>query len=171
MYVLEPRPGEKDRYFGCQECINKRTQQLENRDNLMSATSQFFFAAGTAISGGRSLTIETDIIKVCATAIISGFVCGTSTAGLLGWCFNKCFLRDRHCQHVTVVPVETIGDRSSPQAATAPQALPASTQVETAPTASTRGGTAPTARNDGTEVRFITSPQEFRRRFASAIRT
>lgn len=161
MYVLEPRPGEKDRYFGCLECVNKRQQQLENRDSLMYTTYHVFLAAGTVISGGRSLTIETNIFTVCATTIIGGFVGGACTAGLLSWCFNKCFLRDRHCQHVTIVPVKTAGDRPPPQAAKAPQAPPASARSETAPP----------VRNDGPEVRFITSPREFRQRFASAIRT
>ena len=169
MYVLEPRPGDKERYYGCLECIEKRQEQLDYRDSLMSNTSHVFFVAGTAISGGCSLTIETNIFTVCATAIVGGFVCGASTAGLVSWCYNKCFLRDRHCQHY--VPVKTTGNGSSPQAATAPQAPPADTPVETAPPVSTQAEIAPPARNDGSEVRFITSPREFRQRFASAIRT
>ena len=169
MYVLEPRPGDKERYYGCIDCINKRQRQLDYRDNLMSNTSRVFFAAGTAISGGCSLTIETNIFTVCATAIVGGFVCGAGTAGLVSWCFNKCFLRDRHCQHL--VPVKTIDNEPSPQAATAPQEPPADTRVETAPPVSTRTETAPPGRNDGSEVRFITSPREFRQRFANAIRT
>ena len=121
MYVLEPRPGDKERYYGCLDCINKRQQQLDHRDSLMTNTSRVFFAAGTAISGGCSLTIDTNIFTVCATAIVGGSVCGAGTAWLVSWCFNKCFLRDRHCQHL--VPVKTIGNGASPQAAQAAQAL------------------------------------------------
>lgn len=159
MYVLPPRPGDKERYYGCLECIEKRQERLDYRDSLMTNTSRVFFAAGTAISGGCSLTIDTNIFTVCATAIVGGSVCGASTAWLVSWCFDKCFLRDRHCQHF--IPVKTIGNGASPQAAQAPQALPTSTPVETAPP----------ARNDGSEVRFISSPKEFRQRFANAIRT
>ena len=169
MYVLEPRPGDKERYYGCLECIEKRQEQLDYRDSLMTNTSRVFFAAGTAISGGCSLTIDTNIFTVCATAIVGGSVCGASTAWLVSWCFNKCFLRDRHCQHL--VPVKTVGNESSPQAATAPPAPPANTRVETAPLVSTQTETAPPVRNDGSEVRFITSPRAFRQRFANAIRT
>lgn len=183
MYVLEPRPGDKERYYGCLDCINKRQQQLDHRDSLTTNASRVFFAAGTAISGGCSLTIETNIFTVCATAIVGGSVFGASSAWLVSWCFNKCFLRDRHCQHL--VPVKTIDNEpspqaatapeiiaqnASPQAATAPQAPPADTRVETAPPVSTQTETAPPVRNDGSEVRFITSPREFRQRFANAIR-
>ena len=168
MYVLEPRPGDKERYYGCLDCINKRQQQLDHRDSLTTNASRVFFAAGTAISGGCSLTIETNIFTVCATAIVGGSVFGASSAWLVSWCFNKCFLRDRHCQHL--VPVKTIDNASSPQTATAPQAPPADTRVETAPPVSTQTETAPPVRNDGSEVRFITSPREFRQRFANAIR-
>ena len=168
MYVLGPRPGETEHYYGCLECVTKRQKQLEYLDGLMSTTSRVFFAAGTALSGGRSLTIETNIFTVCATAIVGGSVFGASSAWLVSWCFNKCFLRDRHCQHL--VPVKTIDNEPSPQAATAPQAPPADTRVETAPTVSTQTETAPPVRNDGAEVRFITSPREFRQRFANAIR-
>ena len=101
-----PSPvGVKNAYYGCRECVLQRGRLLGSRNSLMSSTSSFFFAAGAVICSGRLVAVEAGVFQLYTTAAACGFLCGTLASQLVGWCYEHCYLRDRHCQHVDTASI------------------------------------------------------------------
>lgn len=169
-------------YHGCYDCAKRREQQLATRNNIKYYTSRFFLAVGLAISGRHSLTLEKSLLEnpFAAFAAVAGcgFLCGTATSESLGWCYNKCFLQDRLCQHIRNLPPYLVSN--TPADAQAAQVPAAETQAAQAPAADTQAAQAPAADastessppvNHKPGIGFVTDRLRFRQQFSRAIET
>ena len=161
MYIVQTPVGEENPYYGCDDCLKRRKQRLKTRDSLKSNTSRFFLTVGTVVSGGHSLTLDNNVFVAGATGAGCGFLCGILTSALLGWCYEKCFLKDlkdRHCQHVRVFPLYVVDN------------LPPDAQASQVPAADSQTNAAPPVDNDDSRVCFITNRKRFREQFSEAIK-
>ena len=162
MYIVQTPVGHENPYYGCGDCLKRLKQRLKTRDSLKSNTSRFFLTVGAVISGGRSLTLDNNVFVAGATAAGCGFLCGTLASALLGWCYEKCFLKDlkdRHCQHVRVFPLYVVDNR------------PPDAQPSQVPAAGAQTKAAPPVDNDDPQARFITNRKRFQEQFSEAIKT
>ena len=182
---------DEDPYHGCYDCVKRREQQLETRDSIKYYTSRFFLAVGVAISGHHSLTLEKspleNPIAACVAVAGSGFLCSTGVSETLGWCYSKCFLQDRLCQHIRDLPLYLV--RNTPPDAQAAQAPATDTQAAQAqagdtqaaqPPDDTQAAQAPASDanresslpvNDKPGIGFVTDRLRFRQQFSRVIET
>ena len=134
-------------YHGCYDCVKRREQQLATREGIKYYTSRFFLVVGVAIRGRHSLTLENSPLEnpfaACAAVAGCGFLCGIGVSETLGWCYHKCFLQDRLCQHIRNVPLYFVSN--TPPDAQAAQVPTADAQAAQAPAADTQAAQAATA--------------------------
>ena len=161
----------EDPYHGCYDCVKRREQQLATRDSIKYYTSRFFLAVGVAISGRHSLTLEKSLLENPFAASVAvagcGFLCGTGVSETLGWCYGKCFLQDRLCQHIRDLPLYLV--RNMPPDAQAAQA-PGNTQAAQAPAGDANRESSPPV-NHKSGIGFVTDRQRFRQQFSRVIET
>ena len=180
---------DEDPYHGCYDCVKRREQRLATRDSIKYYTSRFFLAVGVAISGHHSLALEKspleNPIAACVAVAGCGFLCGTGVSETLGWCYSKCLLQDRLCQHIKDLPLYLV--RNTPpdaQAAQAPAAdtqaaqagdtqaaqAPGDTQAAQAPANDANRESSPPV-NHKSGIGFVTDRQRFRQQFSRVIET